>query len=44
MENDTLEVRALEHLGHELTVALYGEVNVAIECVDCFDVVWDNGL
>jgi hypothetical protein len=26
-----------------LTVAVYGDVNVAIECLDCFEIVWDNG-
>jgi hypothetical protein len=43
MESYIDEARVLEHLGHDLTVAVYGDVNVAIECLDCFEIVWDNG-
>jgi hypothetical protein len=39
-----VEERVIEHLGHDLTVAIYGGTNVAIECLDCFEIVWDNGL
>jgi hypothetical protein len=37
------EERVLEHLGHQLTAAVYANINVAIECLDCFEIVWDNG-
>ena len=34
--------RVLSHLGHELEVAVYGDnVNVAIECLTCMEVVVD---
>ena len=39
-----LEERVLEHIGHELTVAVYAGINAAIECLDCSEIVWDNGL
>jgi hypothetical protein len=32
----------VEHLGHNLTVALYGNgINATIECVDCYDILLD---
>lgn len=38
----------LEHRGHSLTVATYGKgeviYNVALECADCSEVVWDEEL
>lgn len=40
--------RLLEHKGHALTVATYGRgevvYNVALECADCSEVVWDEEL
>jgi hypothetical protein len=40
--------RLLEHQGHALAVATYGKgeviYNVALECEDCSEVVWDKEL
>jgi hypothetical protein len=40
--------RLLEHTGHRLTVATYGRAskpyNVALECEDCHEVIWDKEL
>lgn len=38
------EARALEHLGCEIQIVVYGGVNTAIECIDCSEIIWDNGL
>lgn len=30
------------HVGHDLTVAIYGNgINASIECVDCYEVLLD---
>lgn len=36
--------RALRHLGHKVEVALYAGENVAIECLDCGEVIVDANL
>jgi hypothetical protein len=35
--------KALAHVGHNIEVATYGSppVNVAVECIDCFEVIVD---
>jgi hypothetical protein len=42
-ESDWIEGRVKEHFHHDLTAVTYGGINIAIECVDCSEVVWDNG-
>ena len=34
------------HLGHNIEIATYGAppVNVALECVDCYEVIYDVDL
>lgn len=40
--------KVLEHLGHEIEIATYGNneqvMNVAIECLECNEVIWDADL
>lgn len=40
--------KLLAHTGHSLTVATYGRANnpynVALECEDCSEVLWDEDL
>ena len=41
--------RVLGHRGHAIEIATYGAegkppANVAIECADCFEVIWDTDL
>lgn len=40
--------KMLEHQGHAITVATYGRTNnpynVALECTDCNEVLWDEDL
>lgn len=42
------ENKLLEHKGHALTVATYGRgevvYNIALECNDCNEVIWDKDL
>jgi hypothetical protein len=32
------------HLGHKVTIANYGNVNVAIECHNCMEILLDYDL
>ena len=36
--------KALQHIGHTITVAVYGRENVAIECEDCQEVIVDADI
>lgn len=38
--------KALSHLGHHIECVTYGlpPVNVAIECIDCYEVIIDEDL
>jgi len=33
-----------QHFGHKLELATYGDKkdNISLECVDCFEIIWDN--
>jgi hypothetical protein len=33
--------RLLPHLGHDIEIARYGTENIAVECVDCNEVLVD---
>lgn len=41
MSADTYEDIS-RHLGHNIEVAVYGEANAAVECVDCSEVLLDR--
>jgi len=41
--DDHLYQKILEHLGHTIEIASYGQgLNVAIECIDCYVVIIDR--
>jgi hypothetical protein len=38
----TLRERMLEHLGHPVEIAVYAGQYVALECMTCTEVIWDD--
>jgi hypothetical protein len=43
ISNPALE-KLLNHVGHNIEIATYGKdapVNVSIECIDCYEVIYD---
>ena len=48
MNSELDKIKLLEHYGHELIIAKYGEegseVNIALECVACNEVLADSNL
>jgi|LauGreDrversion4_2_1035121.scaffolds.fasta_scaffold59270_6 hypothetical protein len=43
--NEIEVARVVSHFGHKIEIAFYGEKeNVAIECADCYEVIWDYDL
>ena len=43
INNPTIE-KLLTHVGHNIQIVTYGKdvpVNVSIECVDCYEVIYD---
>lgn len=39
--------RYLEHVGHNVELVYYGKdepLNISLECIDCFEVVWSEDI
>lgn len=39
-----LQDRLRSHLGHHIEIAMYGEENLSLECVDCCEVIVDSDV
>jgi len=31
----------IKHAGHEVDIATYADINVSLECIDCYEVIID---